>query len=59
MRQVPVGTPASRAPADLGLLHRDDELVEALRLRSDRPQGDRVAGLFHALLAEIDARPIR
>ncbi|MEU8135466.1 hypothetical protein [Streptodolium elevatio] len=57
MRQVRVGTPTPRALADLGLLRRDDELVETLRLRNGRPQGDRLARLFHALLAEVDAVP--
>jgi hypothetical protein len=57
MRQVRVGAPAPRALADLGLLRRDDELVETLRQRSVRPPADRLARLFHALLAEVDAVP--
>lgn len=57
MRPVRVGTPTPRALADLGLLRSDDELVETLRLRNGRPQGDRLARLFHALLAEVDAVP--
>lgn len=53
-----VGTPTPRNLADLGLLRRDDELVETLRLRTGgRAQGDRLARLFHALLAEVDAVP--
>lgn len=57
MRRMRVGTPTSRAVADLRLLRRDDEFVEMLRLRSARPAGDRVSRLFQALLAEVDANP--
>lgn len=57
MRRVRIGTPPGHAPADLGLLYRDDELVETLRRRIGRPSEDRVTRLFHALLAEVDAGP--
>ncbi|MDI2126829.1 hypothetical protein [Yinghuangia seranimata] len=57
MRQVRMGAPTPRALADLGLLRRDDELVETLRLRATWSSGDRVTRLFHALLAEVDAGP--
>lgn len=54
-RQVRLDASTPGSPADLGLLRRDDELVEALRLRTDRPPHDRVTRLFLALLVEVDA----
>ncbi|HSA52653.1 MAG TPA: hypothetical protein VLH10_21415 [Yinghuangia sp.] len=56
-RRMRLGTPTPRALSDLGLLRSDDELVETLRLRTDRPPHDRVTRLFQALLAEVDAVP--
>lgn len=58
MRHVHVGASAPRALADLGLLRRDDELVETLRARTaGHPNTDRLARLFHALVAEVDGVP--
>ncbi|UGQ14569.1 hypothetical protein LO772_13850 [Yinghuangia sp. ASG 101] len=56
-RQMRLDTTTPRAPADLGMLRRDDELVETLRRRTDQPPHDRVSRLFLALLAEVDAGP--